>query len=174
MPARRATRGAAARLPAMDPIERRLADLGETLPAPMAAPPGVALRLTAVRVVGSLAYLSGHGPADGDRRLARGTLGADLDVPAGQVAARQCALAALATLRRRFGTLSVVRGWVSVTGYVNCAPGFEQTPAVLNGFSDLVCDLWGDAGRHARSAVGVASLPFGVPVEVSAVVELTD
>ncbi|WP_345365196.1 RidA family protein [Actinoallomurus liliacearum] len=156
----------------MDLIEERLSELGETLPAPIAAPPGVALRLEFVTAVGSLAYLSGHGPANGPRRLARGKVGADLTVEEGRAAARQCALAALASLKREFGELTRVRRWIKVTGYVNCVPGFEQTPAVVNGFSDLIYDLWGDAGRHARSAIGVCALPFAVPVEVEAVVEL--
>ncbi|QKG18742.1 RidA family protein [Actinomadura verrucosospora] len=156
----------------MDPIERRLSELGAALPAPIAAPPGVALQLRFVTVAGSSAYLSGHGPADGPRRLARGKVGADLTVEQGRAAARQCALAALATLKREFGELARVRRWIKVTGYVNCTPDFEQTPAVVNGFSDLIIDLWGDAGRHARSAVGVRALPFAVPVEVEAVVEI--
>ncbi|MEV0399163.1 RidA family protein [Actinoallomurus sp. NPDC050550] len=156
----------------MDLIERRLSELGAVLPSPIAAPPGVAQRLEFVTVAGPLAYLSGHGPADGPRRLARGKVGADLTVEEGRAAARQCALAALASLKREFGELSRVRRWIKVTGYVNCTPGFEQTPAVVNGFSDLVCDLWGDAGRHARSAIGVCALPFAVPVEVEAIVEI--
>lgn len=156
----------------MDKIEHRLSELGLALPAPIAAPPGVALRLRFVKVVGSLAYLSGHGPADGTRRLARGKVGADLTVEEGYAAARQCALSALASLKREFGDLARVRQWVKVTGYVNCTHDFEQTPAVVNGFSDLIAELWGDAGGHARSAIGVYALPFAVPVEVEAVVEI--
>jgi enamine deaminase RidA (YjgF/YER057c/UK114 family) len=78
----------------------------------------------------------------------------------------------LASLKQELGELDRVKSWVKVLGLVNCAPGFNATPVVVNGFSDLVLELWGQRGRHARSAIGVAALPFDIPVEVEAIVEV--
>ena len=89
-------------------------------------------------------------------------------------AARLTALSVFASLDRELGDLDRVTRWVKVLGLVNCAPGFNAMPAVVNGFSDLVVQVWGDAGRHARSAIGVAELPFDIPVEVEAVVEVAE
>jgi enamine deaminase RidA (YjgF/YER057c/UK114 family) len=151
-------------------IEDRVAELGLTLPAPVAAPAGVRLPFELVRVHGDLAYVSGHGPLDGDRVLVTGRVGAELSVDDGYEAARATGLSMLASLRQELGDLDRVVAWVKVLGFVKCAEGFNVTPAAINGFSDLILELWGDAGRHARSAIGAGELPFGMPVEVEAVV----
>jgi enamine deaminase RidA (YjgF/YER057c/UK114 family) len=157
----------------MGAIADRLAALGLDLPAPTAAPPGVRLPFALVRVHGDIAYVSGHGPFDGPRQLFKGSVGGDVPVEEGYTAARATALAMLASLQQELGDLDRVTGWLRVLGFVKCAPGFDVTPAAINGFSDLILELWGEpAGRHARSAIGAGELPFGMPVEVEAVVAL--
>jgi enamine deaminase RidA (YjgF/YER057c/UK114 family) len=156
----------------MGDIENRLSELGLGLPAPVAAPPGVRLPFELVRVHGDLAYVSGHGPFDGDRLLVSGRVGAEVSVEQAYEAARATGLSMLASLTQELGDLDRVAGWVKVLGFVKCADGFDVTPAVINGFSDLILDLWGDAGRHARSAIGAGELPFGMPVEVEAIAAL--
>ena len=157
----------------MGGIEDRLASLGLELPAPPAAPPGVVLPFKWVRVSGDRAYASGHGPLDGGDVLVRGKVGTDVSPEQGHEAARLTALSMLASLRQELGDLDRVTAWVKALGLVNCAPGFTGMPAVINGFSDLVIDLWGEAGRHARSAIGAAELPFDMSVEVEAIVEVS-
>jgi enamine deaminase RidA (YjgF/YER057c/UK114 family) len=156
----------------MGRIEERLAELGLALPAPPAAPPGVRLPFELVRVHGDLAYVSGHGPFDGERQLFKGSVGAEVSVEQGYEAARATGLSMLASLRRELGELDRVTGWVKALGFVKCAEGFDVTPAAINGFSDLILALWGDAGGHARSAIGAGELPFGMPVEVEAIATL--
>jgi enamine deaminase RidA (YjgF/YER057c/UK114 family) len=124
-----------------------------------------------VRVVGERGLVSGHGPTDADGSLAPpfGKVGADVTPEQGYAAARLTALAILASLKRELGDLERVERWARVFGMVNSAPGFDRQPAVINGFSDLILELWGpDRGQHARSAVGMAELPFGIPVEIEA------
>ena len=154
----------------MGVIEERLGELGFQLPAVLAAPPGVRLPFELVRLHGDLAYVSGHGPSDGERLLFSGRVGAEVSVEQAYEAARATALSMLASLKQELGDLDRVTGWVKALGFVNCAEGFNDTPTVMNGFSDLILALWGDAGRHARSAIGAGELPFGMPVEVEAVV----
>lgn len=154
-------------------IEARLAAMGVDLPAPLVAPAGVRLPYEPLKVHGELAYVSGHGPFDGDRQLFRGQVGSDLTVEEGYDAARRAALSMFASLRQVLGDLDRVAEWVKVLGFVKCARGFDGTPSVVNGFSDLVLELWGDAGRHARSAIGADELPLGMPVEVEAIVRVT-
>jgi enamine deaminase RidA (YjgF/YER057c/UK114 family) len=125
-----------------------------------------------VRVTGNHAYISGHGPIDGSEVLMRGKVGADLTAEQGCEAARLTALSVLASLEHELGSVERVIRWVKVLGFVNCAPGFNETPRVVSGFSHLVIDLWDQAGLHARSAIGVAELPFDMPVEVEAIVEV--
>ena len=156
----------------MGAIEDRLGEMGLHLPAPPAAPPGVRLPFDYVHVHGDLAYISGHGPFDGDRQLIAGAVGAEVSVEQAYDAARATGLSMLASLKRELGDLDRVTGWVKALGFVKCAEGFDVTPAVINGFSDLILALWGDAGRHARSAIGAGELPFGMPVEVEAIAAL--
>ena len=157
----------------MGQVFDRIAELGLSLPAVFSAPPGVEFRFDLVRVSGGHAYISGHGPLDGSEVLVRGKVGADVTPEQGYEAARLTALSVLASLERELGDLDRVTGWVKLLGLVNCTPGFSATPGVVNGFSDLVLELWGDAGRHARSAIGVAELPFDIPVEVEAIAEVS-
>jgi enamine deaminase RidA (YjgF/YER057c/UK114 family) len=154
-------------------IADRLAGLGLELPAPPAAPPGVVVPFRWVRVSGDHAYVSGHGPLDGGDVLVRGKVGTDVSPEQARDAARLTALSMLASLRQELGDLDRVKGWVKALGLVNCAPGFTGTPAVINGFSDLVIELWGEPGRHARSAIGAAELPWDMSVEVEAIVEVS-
>ena len=156
----------------MGTIEERLAERGLQLPAPLTPPPGVRLPFELVRVHGGLAYVSGHGPFDGERQLFKGSVGGDVSVEQGYEAARATGLSMLASLKQELGELDRVTSWIKALGFVKCAEGFDVTPAAINGFSELILDLWGDAGRHARSAIGAGELPFGMPVEVEAVVAL--
>jgi enamine deaminase RidA (YjgF/YER057c/UK114 family) len=154
-------------------VEDRLAELGLELPAVFVGPPGAEFNFELVRVDGGIAYISGHGPAAGARLLMHGTVGGDLTLEQGYEAARLTALSILASLKVELGDLDRVKTWIKALGLVNCAPGFNNTPAVMNGFSDLIIELWGDPGRHARSAIGVAELPFAIPVEVEAIVRVS-
>lgn len=157
----------------MGRINDRLAALGLELPAVFAPPPGIEFPFDLVKVSGSHAYVSGHLPADGSEVLVTGEVGGDLDLDTGYEAARLTGLSIFASLRAELGDLDRVTGWVKALGLVRCAPGFDKPPAVINGFTDLVLAVWGpEAGRHARSAIGAAQLPFGVPVEVEAIVEI--
>jgi enamine deaminase RidA (YjgF/YER057c/UK114 family) len=156
----------------MGRIEKRLGELGLELPRVFAPPPGIEFRFDLVRVSEGIAHVSGHGPLDGSDVLVRGKVGAEVSVDQASEAARLTALSVLASLKRELGELDRVRRWVKVLGLVNCAPGFSGTPAVINGFSELILELWGEDGRHARSAIGAAELPFDIPVEVEAIVEV--
>jgi len=158
----------------MGRIDERLASLSLQLPEPFAAPPGIEFRFDLVRFSNGLGYLSGHLPMNGSEVLVRGSVGAELNVEQGYEAARLATLSILATLRSELGDLDRVSGWVRALGLVRCAAGFDKPPAVINGFTDLVLELWGvEAGRHARTAIGAAELPFGVPVEIEAIVEVS-
>ncbi len=148
--------------------EARLASLGIALPA---APPPVATYVNAVRT-GNLVFLSGKGPAPEEGRLPAGRLGAEFTVEEGYRFSRSTGLALLAALRAELGTLDRVRRIVKVLGLVAATPEFGDHPRVVNGCSDLLVEVFGDAGRHARSAVGVASLPFRTPVEIEMIVEV--
>ena len=156
----------------MGSIDDRLEGLGLSLPEPMQPPPGVVFSFDLVRVEGPLAYVSGHGPVDGATTLAGGRVGDDIGVEDATAAARRVALATLVSLRSELGDLDQVSSWVRVLGMVSCTPDFDAMPAVINGFSDLINEVWGEQGRHARSAIGVAALPFGWPVEVESIVAL--
>ncbi|HEX5503772.1 MAG TPA: RidA family protein [Thermomicrobiales bacterium] len=156
-------------------IEAKLEALGLVLPAPMVYPSDVRLPFANVRVHGGRAYVAGHGPLAPDGSVAgpRGKVGADLTVEEGYHAARLTALAMLASLKRELGDLDRVTAWLRVFGMVNAAPGFDRTPDVINGCSDLLLELYGpEAGQHARCAVGMAELPVGIPVEIEAEVAL--
>ena len=148
--------------------EERLQELGVDLPAP-AAP--VAAYVPCVRT-GNLVYVSGQVPSVDGKPSHIGHLGDDVDLEDGRAAARTCAVNVLAALKAERGELSRVRRVVKVTGFVASTPGFTDHPKVVNGASELFGEVFGDAGRHARAAVGVAALPLGVPVEVEAIVEV--
>lgn len=156
-------------------IDARLKQLGLVLPAPPQLPPGTVLPFSPVRVVGRRAAISGHGPLLPDGRFFAppGLVGDGVTVEQAREAARLTGLAILASLQRTLGSLDRVTAWVRVFGMVTGAPGFQAMPAVINGFSDLILDLYGpERGQHARSAVGVAALPFGIVVEIEAEVEI--
>ncbi len=155
-------------------IEAKIEQLGLALPQPRTVP-GMRLPFAPVRVRGTRAYVSGSGPLNPDGSIAGplGKVGAEVTQEQAYVAARLTALAILGTLKRELGDLDRVTAWLRVFGMVNAAPGFTQTPAVINGFSDLILELYGpEIGAHARSAIGVAELPLGIPVEVEAEVEI--
>ena len=155
--------------------EAKLAALGFVLPPPVVAPAGVVLPFQFVRVVGRRAFISGHPPQEADGSLARplGKVGRDLTVAQGYAAARLTALSILGSLQRSLGDLDRIAAWSRVFGMVNSAPGFNLQPNVINGFSDLILELYGpEIGAHARSAVGMAELPFDIPVEIEGEVEL--
>lgn len=149
-------------------IDRRLAELGITLPTPK-SPAGD--YVPAVRV-GDLVFLSGTGPVRADGGLVTGKVGRDLDLDAARAAARLTGLQILATLAAELGDLGRVRRVAKLLGMVNCAPGFNRTPEVIDGCSNLLVEVFGDAGRGARSAVGMAELPFDIAVEIEAVVQV--
>ncbi|MEO8345884.1 MAG: RidA family protein [Betaproteobacteria bacterium] len=156
-------------------IEARLLDLGLALPAPIIIPPGARLPFAFVRVRGNRAFISGHAPQNPDGSIARplGKVGRDLTVEQGYAAARLVALSILASLQRELGDLDRITAWLRVFGMVNSAPGFSAQPSVINGFSDLILELYGPVrGTHSRSAVGMAELPFDIPVEIEGEVEL--
>ena len=161
----------------MAQIEKKLHALALALPAPLVLPPGVTLPFAWVRVHGNRAYVSGHGPQNADGSLASplGKVGVDVSLDQARHAARLTALAILGSLKRELGDLDRVSAWLRVFGMVNSAPGFKQQPAVINGFTELIVELYGpQRGLHARSAVGMAELPFGIPVEIEAEVAIED
>ena len=149
--------------------ESRLVELGLQLPEEM--PP--AGNYVGVVRTGSLLFVSGHGPSAPDGVFVRGKVGRDLDLAGGREAARLVGLNLLATIRRELGSLDDVERIVKVLGMVNCAPGFNQTPAVIDGCSDLLVAVFGETiGKHARSAVGMAELPFDIAVEIELVAQV--
>jgi len=157
----------------MGRIADRLTELELELPRPFAPPPGVQFPFDLVHVSGNLAYISGHLPVDGADVLMTGRVGSELELEQGYEAARLTGLSIFASLEQELGDLDRVTSWVKALGLVQCADDFDKPPAVINGFTDLVLEVWGDpAGRHARSAIGAHKLPFDVPVEVEAIVEI--
>jgi hypothetical protein len=156
-------------------VEAKLSALGLALPAPLKPPPGVVLPFQFVRLVGSRALISGHGPQNEDGSLAEplGKVGRELSVEQGYFAARLTALSILGSLKRAIGDLDRIAAWGRVFGMVNSAAGFNRQPSVINGFSELILELYGPSvGAHARSAVGLFELPFDIPVEIEGEVEL--
>jgi enamine deaminase RidA (YjgF/YER057c/UK114 family) len=149
-------------------VEQRLQDLGIQLQAPT---PPIANYVKAVRT-GNLVFLSGHGPTNSEGVLITGKLGSDLTVEQGQEAARITGIALLSSLKAEIQDLNKVRRIVKVTGMVNADSGFIQHPQVINGFSDLMVEVFGDKGKHARAAIGMGSLPGNMAVEIEMVVEV--
>lgn len=147
----------------------RLAELGIELP-PAMPPAGSYVPCV---VVGSTVHVGGHGPVNGSE-VVRGKVGTDLDLAAAREAARVTGLSILATLQQHLGDLDRIDRIIKVFGMVNAAPGFDQMPAVIDGCSDLLIDVFGEAGRHTRSAVGLAELPFGIAVEIELTALLRD
>ncbi|HKK43672.1 MAG TPA: RidA family protein [Bacteroidales bacterium] len=148
--------------------DSRIEELGLTLP-PAPQPVGV---YKPVLVVGNFLYVSGQGPVKDDGTLMKGKLGSDLDTDEGKLAARQVGLTMLSTIKTHFGDLKKIKRLVKVLGMVNSAPNFEQHPAVINGFSELMAEVFGNEnGVAVRSAVGM-TLPLNITVEVEAMFEL--
>ncbi len=152
----------------MSMVEDRLRELGYELPPPNTP----AANYVGAVQTGNLVFVAGHGPGRGGQHLVPGKLGKELTVEDGQEAARHCVLAALASLKAEIGNLDRVTRIVKLLGMVNCTPDFVQQPQVINGGADLLTALFGARGRHARSAVGMQSLPNGIPVEIEMVVEI--
>src|SRR6202171_6604473 len=154
---------------AMTKIESRINTLGLVRPPASTPPPGVVLPFVNVRLIGNRAVIAGHGPQSPEGPLAQplGKVGRELTLEQGYMAAKLTALSMLGYLKRTLGDLDRISHWGGLFGMVHSAPGFVQQPAVINGFSDLLLELFGpEAGAHARSAVGMAELPFGMPVEI--------
>ncbi len=152
-------------------VEARLQELGIELPNP---PAPVANYVRSVRT-GNLVFLAGHGPLKPEGGYVTGKVGQDLTLEEGYEAARLTAIALLASLKAEIGDLNKVIRIVKVTGMVNTTPEFTEHPQVINGFSDLMVEVFGEArGKHARAAVGMASLPIGIAVEIEMVVEVAD
>ena len=156
-------------------IEKKLADLALVLPPALKFPTGIALPFQFVRVAGNRAFISGHLPqnTDGSTADPLGKVGRDVTVEQAYILARQTALSILGSLQRTLGDLDRIASWNRVFGMVNSAPGFLLHARVMNGFSDLILELFGpQIGAHARSAVGMAELPFNAAVEVEGEVDL--
>jgi enamine deaminase RidA (YjgF/YER057c/UK114 family) len=147
-------------------IEQRLKELNITLPK-VGSPLG---NYVHAKRVGNLLYLSGKGPESADGTMPRGKLGAGMSIDEGYRHARQIGLVLIAAIKDALGDLDRVEGIVKVLGMVNAAPDFADHPKVVNGCSDLFVEVFGEAGRHARSAVGMSSLPAGIPVEIEVIV----
>lgn len=148
--------------------EKKLKELGIELFEPT---PPIANYVKAVRV-GNLIYLSGHGPGQADGTTVTGKVGSDLTIEEGKEAARLTAISLLSTLKKEIGSLNKVVRVVKVTGMVNCTDNFTQHPQVINGCSDLLVDVFGEKGKHARAAVGMSSLPSNIAVEIEMIVEV--
>jgi enamine deaminase RidA (YjgF/YER057c/UK114 family) len=153
----------------MGRIDDRLRELGLTLPQPM-APPG---NFELVSVHAGVAYVAGHAPIDGSAVLVEGAVGRELTLEEGYRAARLTGLSILASLRETLGDLDRVTRWLRAVGYVQSASDFHDNSKVVNGFSDLIVEVWGEAGRHARSSPGQGPSPLNVPIIVDAFVAVS-
>lgn len=151
-------------------IEKRLEELNLTLPE---SPTPVANYVPAVKS-GNLLFVSGHGPGKGEGKLYKGKVGGDLTWEDGYKSARQTALGLLSTIKGAIGDFDKVKQLLKVVGFVNCTEDFTDQPKVVNGASDLFVEVFGDKGKHARSAVGMQQLPGGIPVEVEVILEVED
>lgn len=151
-------------------VEQRLNELGIELSSPS---PPTANFVRTVKV-GNLVFLSGHGPDKPEGGRVIGKVGGDLSLEQGNEAARLTGISLLSSLKAEIGDLNKIRRFVKVTGMVNADPSFTEHSQVVNGFSDLMVEIFGDDGKHARAAVGMSSLPFNMAVEIEAIVEVTD
>ena len=151
-------------------IESRLKEIGIELPSPVKP---MANYVTTVQT-GNLVFTSGHGPVSVNGELETGQLGADMTIEEGYQSARLVGLGLISTLKDALRNLDRIKRIVKVVGFVNSTPDFLDHPKVINGVSDLFVEVFGDKGKHARSAVGMVQLPGGIPVEVEVIVEIED
>lgn len=154
----------------MSKVEERIRELGYELPN---APKPVASYVPITKV-GNLVFISGQGATKNGETIMKGHIGAELTIQDGYKAAELCAINAISVLRDEIGDLDKVKKIIKVLGFVNSAPGFDKQPLVINGFSDFVEKIFGENGKHARSAISANELPFGTPVEVEMIVEVED
>lgn len=155
-------------------VESRLSELGLILPAPAVPDPDFPTPFSRLRIRGNRIFVSGQGPRDQDGPYSGpfGKVPSEVTLEQGQEAARKAALAIIAALKRELGDLDRVTAWMMVSGFVNADPGYGKTTLVMNGFSDLILELFGpEVGAHARSSIGVAALPNNTPVIVAAELE---
>ena len=155
-------------------VEAKLQEMGLELPAPIKVPPGFTIPFSWTRVRGNRMYISGHAPleADGTYSGPSGKVPSEVSLEEAQQVARKVALAMLSSVKRELGDLDRVTAWLMINGMVNANPGYPQTTLVINGFSEVILELYGpEIGQHARTAVGMAALPFNSPVIVAAEVE---
>ena len=151
--------------------EEKLIDLGLELPEPLVMPVGATLPFPWVKLVDKTLYISGHGAQKTDGTLAGpfGSVGSDVSTEEAQASAKQIGLTILSNVKRELGDLSKIRQWTRAFGMVNAAPGFKDHPIIINGFTNLIIEIFGkNVGSHTRSAVGMSSLPFNVCVEIEA------
>ena len=153
----------------MSRIEARLEELGLELPAPI-SPPG---NYQPVLVYEGIGFIAGHGPFDGAKVLVEGAVGREVSLEEGYQAAKLTALSIMASLKQELGDLDRVQRWLRAVGYVQSAPGFHDNAKVVNGFSDTIVEVWGEAGRHARSAPGQGPSPLNIPIIVDAIVAVS-
>ncbi len=157
-------------------VERRLDAMGLKLPDPMRLPPGMKIPFAWVRVRGNRAFVSGHGAlhADGSPAGPFGKVPTEVSLEQAQESARLATLSVLSSLKASLGDLDRVAAWLMVNGFVNAEPGYPHTTAVMNPLSDLIVDLYGtEVGAHARTAIGVATVPLNLPVVVAVEVEIS-
>ena len=156
--------------------DEKIQELNLILPEPIKLPPNLEMQFSWIRVSGNRVFISGHIALNSDGSISEvtGKVGGAVTVEQGYEAARQTGLAILSSLKQELGTLNTITAWLRVFGMVNVEPGFVKTPPVINGFSDLIIEVFGkEIGNHSRSAVGMAALPFGAPVEIEAEVEIS-
>lgn len=151
-------------------VEMKLEELGIVLPSATTA---TANYCPCVQE-GNLVYVSGHGPFDSGKPKYTGRIGLELTESEGYAAARFCGLAILATIKDQFGSLDRIEKIIKVLGFISCAQGFDRQPYVLNGISDLFVSVFGEKGKHARSAIGTCQLPLNIPVEVEIIFKIKD
>ncbi len=156
-------------------IEAKLQEMGLELPAPMKIPPGFKISFSWTRVRGNRVYVSGHGPLESDGTYSGpfGKVPSEVSLEEAQQVARKVALSMLSSLKRELGDLDRVTAWLMVSGMVNADPGYPQTTLAINGFSELILELYGsEVGQHARTAVGMVALPINSPVIIAAEIEV--